>query len=193
MKSPKCPNCRERTIQVVPENYSTTLEHDGRSYDVSVPNLPVLVCSRCGYRTLDRDANSILGIALRNAAGLMQPENIRECREKLGFSQKVLADHLGIAPATLSRWETGAQIQQRGYDNILRLYFKFPLVRRELMTRMGIPGGKVVVAYEDGDSSESRDATNASVRMKVTGTKWKEPALYSFLGDTPQLVSMQER
>lgn len=154
MLLPKCPNCRKRTLRIVAEDYSTTLEHDGRAYPVSVPNLPVLACSVCDFRTLDREANTMLGVALRNAAGLMQPANIRECREELGLDQKVLADHLGIAAATLSRWETGAQIQQRGYDDKLRLYFKFPIVRRELAVRMGVPRGKVFVEYEDVASND---------------------------------------
>jgi putative zinc finger/helix-turn-helix YgiT family protein len=172
MKFPKCPNCRDRTIQTVIESYSTTLEHDGRSYNVTVPNLPVPVCSKCGYRTLDREANTMLGAALRDAAGLMQPENIRECREELGLSQKVLADHLSIAPATLSRWETGAQIQQRGYDDRLRDYFKFPVVRRECAVRMGVPGGKVVVAYDDHTPTSANRATTVkagTADLKLAG------------------------
>jgi DNA-binding XRE family transcriptional regulator len=150
-------------MRTVVENYSTTLEHDGRSYPVAVPNLPILECSVCGYRTLDREANSMLGVALRDAAGLMQPQNIRECREELKLSQKALADHLSIAPATLSRWETGAQIQQRGYDEKMRLYFKFPMVRRELAIRKGIVGGRVAVGYDDHVASSANQATTAEL------------------------------
>jgi len=73
----------------------------------------------------------------------MRPDNIRKCRESLGVEQKVMADHLGIAASTLSRWENGSQIQQRGYDKQLRLYFKMPAVRRELAIQMGIAGAEV--------------------------------------------------
>ena len=48
------------------------------------------------------------------------------------LTQKLLADHLGIAESTLSRWETGAQIQQRAFDKLLRLYFDVPEARRHL-------------------------------------------------------------
>jgi len=72
---------------------------------------------------VDREAGEKVNDALRTAAGLLQPLEIRQRREALGINQKALAAHLGIVPTTLSRWEPGAQIQQRGFDKLLRLYF----------------------------------------------------------------------
>jgi hypothetical protein len=37
-----------------------------------------------------------------------------------------------VGPATVSRWETGGQVQQRSLDKLLRLYFTLPEVRRAL-------------------------------------------------------------
>jgi transcriptional regulator with XRE-family HTH domain len=48
------------------------------------------------------------------------------------LSQKDLAERLGVAEATISRWETGAQIQSRALDNLLRVYFAVPEVRSVL-------------------------------------------------------------
>jgi transcriptional regulator with XRE-family HTH domain len=48
----------------------------------------------------------------------------------LGLTQKELAERLQIAEATLCRWETGRQIQQRLSDLALRLYFDLPGVRQ---------------------------------------------------------------
>jgi putative zinc finger/helix-turn-helix YgiT family protein len=128
MKQPpfKCPSCRKQAVYPVPEDYVTTIDHDGRSYAVTVPGLPVLICKDCGNRTLDYDANKKVSRALRVAAGLLQPEEIRSNREQLKLTQKTLAERLGIAEATLSRWETGAQIQQRAFDKLLRVYFNVP-------------------------------------------------------------------
>jgi DNA-binding transcriptional regulator YiaG len=44
-------------------------------------------------------------------------------------TQKELAVQLAVAEATLSRWETGGQIQQRAMDKLLRLFFGLPAVR----------------------------------------------------------------
>ena len=43
-----------------------------------------------------------------------------------------LADLLGIAPETISRWENGAVIQSRAMDNLVRLFFSVPEVERAL-------------------------------------------------------------
>jgi putative zinc finger/helix-turn-helix YgiT family protein len=48
-------------------------------------------------------------------------EEIRQGREKLALTQKQFANLLGVGEATVSRWETGAQIQQRAMDRFLRV------------------------------------------------------------------------
>ena len=111
-------------------DYRTRIEHDGRGYDIEVNGLHVLSCTDCGNRDLDADAIERVSDALRKTAGLLTPGEIREGRHHLGLTQKVLADQLDIAEATLSRWETGAQVQQRAFDKLLRAYFEV----RELRT-----------------------------------------------------------
>ena len=125
----KCAKCRERAVSPVIEDYSIALEHDGRSYVVTVPSLSILVCQNCGNRVLDREANQRVSDALRTAAGLLTPSEIKQYRLELGMTQKELAERLKIAESTLCRWETGAQIQQRAFDLLLRLYFAVPAVR----------------------------------------------------------------
>lgn len=70
--------------------------------------------------------------ALRKAAGLLSPEQIRRGRESLGLTQKQLARNLQVCEAELSRWETGGQIQQRSFDRLMRIYFQVPEARRFL-------------------------------------------------------------
>lgn len=57
----------------------------------------------------------------------MPPELIRRTRERLKLSQKQLAEELQVAESTLSRWESGMQIQQRAMDQYLRLVFTLKL------------------------------------------------------------------
>ena len=63
---------------------------------------------------------------------MLEAAQIRQNREHLGLTQKQLAGMLGIAEATLSRWETAAQIQQRSLDRLLRLFFASAAVRKAL-------------------------------------------------------------
>ena len=48
------------------------------------------------------------------------------------MSQKAVAERLGIAEATLSRWVNGLLVQSRALDNYLRVYFESPEVREML-------------------------------------------------------------
>jgi len=132
----KCGDCRERAVKPVAlETYETGLEHDGRKYRVSLVNFQVMQCEKCGSMVFDDAANRKLSDALRAEVGLLQPSEIRVQREALKLTQKSLAAYLQIAEATLSRWETGAQIQQRAMDQLLRIFFEFSDVRQFL----GVP------------------------------------------------------
>ncbi len=134
MKLPpwKCGSCRERAVVPVVIPYEAKVEHDGRTYTLTFADLRVLRCERCGTIVLDDAANQRISQALRRQAGLLTPEEILTHRQSLGLTQKQLAGYLGIAESTLSRWETGIQIQQRSLDRFLRVFSRFPSVRAVL-------------------------------------------------------------
>ncbi len=151
----KCGTCRERGLAPVTIPYSTEIQHDGRIYAVSIPALDVLLCGNCGAIMLNDEADDKISDALRQAAGLMSPEEIRRNREALGMTQKQLATLLDAGEATLSRWESGGQIQQRAMNKLLWLVFESPEARRllgreEPTSLSGLP----VAAVPAGASSE---------------------------------------
>ena len=43
-----------------------------------------------------------------------------------------MAARLGVPETTLAQWETGALIQPQALDNLLRVFFAFPVVRAAL-------------------------------------------------------------
>jgi putative zinc finger/helix-turn-helix YgiT family protein len=128
-------HCRERAVSpaTIP-SYQREVEHDGRRYAIAVDQLMVLQCGNCGEIVLDDAANRRISAALRAAAGLMSPGEIRRRREALGLIQKQVASALQISESTLSRWETGAQIQQRCMDRFLRAFFDVGELRSYLNT-----------------------------------------------------------
>jgi putative zinc finger/helix-turn-helix YgiT family protein len=124
----KCPECAEKAIEPVCEPiYETVMRHDGRDYPVAVKKLDIWKCRSCGLVQLPESAEEQLQALLRKKAGLMPPELIRRTRERLKLSQKQLAEELQVAESTLSRWESGMQIQQRAMDQYLRLVFTLKL------------------------------------------------------------------
>jgi putative zinc finger/helix-turn-helix YgiT family protein len=128
----KCGTCRQRGLAPAVIDYQTEVTHDGRTYTLALAALKVLRCGQCGAIVLDDEADEKISDALRAEARLLRPEEIRRGRESLGLTQKQLAHYLQVGESTLSRWETGVQIQQRSLDRLMRIYFQVPEARRFL-------------------------------------------------------------
>lgn len=128
-----CPKCRNKEVRPVVVAYRCDMAHDGRLYAVEVPQLTVPQCGHCGELVFNYPAEEQIRRALRTQLSLLTADDIRAARTSLQLSQKELAERLGVAEATISRWETGAQIQSRAMDNLLRVFFALPQVRSLLI------------------------------------------------------------
>jgi putative zinc finger/helix-turn-helix YgiT family protein len=128
-----CGKCGERAVERETLPYSTVVQYDGRAYTVEVPEFRVPRCQNCGAMVFDDAANDQITDALRRQVGLLPPDRIRSNRESLGLTQRDFAGLLGVGESTVSRWETGVQIQQKSLDRLMRLFFAFPEVRQALI------------------------------------------------------------
>lgn len=89
-----------------------------------------LLCPRCGEivlraheaRRLDEDAIAIY----RKRHGLLSADEMRAIRDRLGFNQAALARLLGLGANTISRWESGRNVQSVAMDILLRLVRDVP-------------------------------------------------------------------
>jgi putative zinc finger/helix-turn-helix YgiT family protein len=85
------------------------------------------ICEKCGIEvgTIDQAANAQLAIAeaYRKEAGLLTSAEIKELRERFGWSQKKLAQMSGLGISSIKRWELGI-IQTKSMDRLLRDAFK---------------------------------------------------------------------
>ena len=97
-----------------------------------MPQLAVARCETCGEIVLDDEANALVSDVFRCQLDVLTPAQIRQNRERLGVTQARLAKDLGVAEASVSRWETGGQIQPQPLDRLLRLYFGCEQVRTVL-------------------------------------------------------------
>jgi putative zinc finger/helix-turn-helix YgiT family protein len=127
-----CANCLKDEVYPVTMPYTTEVKHDGRMYKLTIPALTIPKCRACGELVFSLRVDDQIVAALRAEARLLTPEQIRQGREALGLQSKELAERLGVAKETLSRWETGMMIQSRAMDNLLRAYFAVPEVRAVL-------------------------------------------------------------
>ena len=134
----KCATCREGVLTPTTLDYTAEMEHDGRAYTVTVHNLDVLICDRCRAKVVPDESYARLADELRRQAGLLMPSEISRRREQLGLSQQDFACLLGVAAATVSRWETGAQIPQRVMSDFMQAFFDLPELQEYLKRRRGI-------------------------------------------------------
>ena len=158
----KCGACRVRAVEMtILPAYSSLMEHDGRKYEVTVRDLTTPQCASCGAVMLDDDAQERLYDALRQAVGLLTPEQIRSAREPLGLTQVQMAEILKVGASTISRWETGGQIQERVMDLLLRGFFEVPEFRKYLQCPVAVgerSQGNGTMSVGVGDSARSRNA-----------------------------------
>lgn len=113
-------------------DYPARINYDGRIVSFLAKDISIPICQNCGDKRFTLDVDDQINAALCAHLGLLTPEQIRAEIERLGLSQKQVAERLGIAEATLSRWVSKQVIQSRAMDNYLRVFFQFPEVRTAL-------------------------------------------------------------
>jgi putative zinc finger/helix-turn-helix YgiT family protein len=151
-------------------DYTAKVKHDGVIYELLVPSLEVPRCQTCGETYTTNAVDEQVSDALRSRLHLLTPAQIRKGIEKLGLKQQTLAERLGVAPETISRWVNGALIQSRAMDNLLRLFFALPEVREALQGASQDPALGIEVDQKAKGPYPSRIAASAWRRVVVTET-----------------------
>src|SRR5260370_20289464 len=86
--------CGQSDMRLATVAYATTIEHDGRAYDVDIPALTVPRCGNCKSISIDDEADQQISAAFRREAKLLAPEEIRAGRDNLALTQKQFANLL---------------------------------------------------------------------------------------------------
>lgn len=101
------------------------VEHVGR-HSIPDPTVPHRECGECGWGS-EMSLQDLAAFERRAARVILldvaEPDVAvyRYARKSLGLKQAELAALLGVAPETVSRWETGAQAMDSGHRNSLIL------------------------------------------------------------------------
>lgn len=125
-------------------DYPTKVNYDGRLVSFVAKGIEIPICQNCGDKRFTLEVDDQINAALCAHLGLLTPEQIRAEIDRLGLSQKHVAERLGIAEATLSRWVNKQVIQSRAMDNYLRVFFQFPEVRTALAAVSIDPGASAM-------------------------------------------------
>jgi putative zinc finger/helix-turn-helix YgiT family protein len=120
-----CPRCGTMMVE---RRSALKLPINGEG--VSVPSALHLRCPKCDEvllrfsdsRRLQEDAIAIY----RRRRGLLSADDIRAIRERFGLTQSQLAHLLHLGANTISRWESGRNVQTEAMEMLLRLIRDLP-------------------------------------------------------------------
>ncbi len=169
----RCIECGEKEVRPALIDHQVKVRHDGREYQLRLDALPVTKCNACGHLYFTQESDDAISLALREKLGLLTIDQIRTNLESLGLRQKDAAERLGIAAETLSRWLSGAMIQSRAMDNLLRGFFACPDLRDKL--RGCRPDREFGVLHEESRSSLTSFEFEDDVKWKWP-EKWQAEA-----------------
>jgi putative zinc finger/helix-turn-helix YgiT family protein len=120
-----CPRCGTMMIE---RRSALRLPINGE--DVAVPSAVHLRCPKCDEVVLRfSDSKRLQEDAIatyRKKHGLLSADEIRGIRERFGLTQRELAHLLRLGANTISRWESGRNVQTEAMEMLLRLLRDLP-------------------------------------------------------------------
>ncbi len=129
-----CPNCGTAMLE---RRGRLRLPVNGES--IVVPAAAHLHCPKCNevvLRYIDSRQLSENAVAIyRRKHGLLSTDEIRALRERLSLTQNELAKLLRLGSNTISRWESGRNVQTEAMDLLLRLVRDVPTSIKYLRRR----------------------------------------------------------
>jgi putative zinc finger/helix-turn-helix YgiT family protein len=120
-----CPQCGTMMLE-----RRSALKLPVNGEETSVPSAMHLRCPKCDEvvlrfsdsRRLQEDAIAVY----RKKHGLLSADEIRALRERFGLTQSELARLLHLGANTISRWESGRNVQTEAMEMLLRLIRDLP-------------------------------------------------------------------
>lgn len=83
-------------------------------------DIPVEYCSSCGEYLVGEAGERVRHEAVCRYLGRLSPAEIKKIRQNLDLTQVKFAEALAVGKATVKRWESGLNIQNRSIDLKLR-------------------------------------------------------------------------
>lgn len=129
-----CPTCEDYRKTATADREET---YKVRGREITVPVM-VAVCPSCGESLgTDDDDQEVLDAVhaeYRRQLNLLDPDEIRNTRQRYRLSQRSFARLLGMSEATINRYEKGG-LQDQAHDNVIRACEDAGFVRSLLRRR----------------------------------------------------------
>lgn len=141
----KCPICGAAALTRQSGNFRFTPPENIPGGEIVIENATWDECSSCEERILTLELEQSLEAERYSRLGLLTPDEIKEIRKRLGLNQVEMAQLLGVGDKSYTRWETGASIQNKSNDNLIRLVSQNPGLLTQLEAQRQ-PGRDVKIA-----------------------------------------------
>jgi putative zinc finger/helix-turn-helix YgiT family protein len=120
--SPKCDNCGKGAMKVTRENYQ--YKESGLP-NVVLVGVEVRRCPECGTTELAlprvAELHRVIASMVIHKPARLSGLEVRYLRKFLGWSGADFAEHMGVAPGTVSNWENDRDTIGTASDRALRL------------------------------------------------------------------------
>jgi len=124
----ECPVCGQGKLKKIEKD----VKFEYKKKKMVVAGCSLFSCGDCAEEFMSsresRRLEKILTDHRREVDSLLTSDQIRTIRTSLGFSQKALANILGVGEKNFARYETGRVTQSRVTDHLLRVIYEYPFV-----------------------------------------------------------------
>ena len=104
-----------------------TLRHKSESETVDMPGWYCEECGESVHSGVDMEvSNQALYRMKARARGLLEPEEVRRIRKRLGLTQKAAELLIGVGPGAFRKYESGAELVSRAVCGMLLLLERDP-------------------------------------------------------------------
>jgi putative zinc finger/helix-turn-helix YgiT family protein len=118
--STECPDCASTDVSI--EYRDQAFKYGSGTDAVQLTSqVPVYRCNSCRYQWTGAEGEDARHRAICEHLGRLTPDEVLRVREHPHLSQAEFSRITGFGEASLSRWETGVQIQNASSDRLLRL------------------------------------------------------------------------
>jgi putative zinc finger/helix-turn-helix YgiT family protein len=118
----RCLQCNSADMKTAQENY---LYDASGLPNVTLVGVEVSRCPNCGAHEVEipriEELHRVIALAIATHAVHLDGPRIRFLRKWLGWSGVDFGARMGVAPETVSRWETGASAMGTTAERLLRL------------------------------------------------------------------------
>jgi len=146
----KCPICGKETLERRRGEFRFDPPENVPGGTMILSDATWEECSACGEQILSPELNARVEREAGKRWGLLQPEEIKDIRARLGLTQVQMAELLGVGEKTYTRWEAGKSYHNTSSDNLIRLVAQRPDLFAGLSAQRDPERRKRIAEYVQG-------------------------------------------